>query len=205
MDKLEPWQAAPLTDAGLTSYHAVKRCLPVLYPGSAVVVIGIGGLGHLAVEYLRELTGASIIAVDRDEAALKMASDLGAELCLMSDEAAVDAIRKHTKGLGAMAVIDFVGVDTTMQLAAQSVRQRGQIVVAGLGGGVLPFHVGSLPYGCALSMILGGSTRELSEVVALAEAGRINPHIEKFPLAQVDDVYRLLANNEVTGRAVLIP
>ena len=205
LDKLEPWQAAPLTDAGLTSYHAVRRVLPVLYPGSVVVVIGIGGLGHLAVEYLRELSGSTIIAVDHSEAALQMASDLGAHICLPSDGNTAAAVLKATRGLGVMAVLDFVGIDATMQMAAQVVRKRGQVVVAGLGGGVLPFHVGALPFGCALSMVLGGSTRELTEVVALAEAGRIHPHIEKFSLDQVDEVYRKLENHEIKGRAVLIP
>ncbi len=70
LNTLEPWQAAPLTDAGLTSYHAVKRCLPRLTPDTSVVVIGVGGLGHLAVAFLRELSGANIIAIDQDEKAL---------------------------------------------------------------------------------------------------------------------------------------
>jgi len=108
---LEPWQAAPLTDAGLTSYHAVKRCLPLLTPDVSVVVIGVGGLGHMAVAYLRELCGAQIIAVDLDEGALKLAREMGADICLQSDSQTASEIRKASQGLGAMAVLDFVGAN----------------------------------------------------------------------------------------------
>jgi propanol-preferring alcohol dehydrogenase len=85
LDTLDPAIAAPLTDAGLTSYHAVKQCLPLLLPDTTVVVIGVGGLGHLAVEFLSVLSGARIIAVDREEKSLQMARDKGADLCLPSD------------------------------------------------------------------------------------------------------------------------
>jgi propanol-preferring alcohol dehydrogenase len=202
---LEPWQAAPLTDAGLTSYHAVKRCLPKLTPDTSVVVIGVGGLGHLAVEFLRELSGARLIAVDRDEKALGMAKDLGADVCVKSDDSAAEAIRDATFGLGAMAVLDFVGIDSTMLLATQIVRRGGEIVLVGMGGGVLPLQNGLIPYGCSITQTLGGSTKELIEVVALAESGRIKPHVEKFSLDEIDEVYRRLHDNAISGRAVLIP
>lgn len=78
----DPTIAGPLSDAALTTYHAVNQVLPILKPDTAVVVIGVGGLGHFAVQFLRELSGARIIAVDRDENALKLAADQGADLCL---------------------------------------------------------------------------------------------------------------------------
>ena len=205
LNNIEPWQAAPLTDAGLTSYHAVKRCLPKLNPDTSVVVIGVGGLGHLAIEFLRELSGARIIAVDRDEKALGMAKDRGADVCLMSDDSILEAIRDATSGLGAIAVLDFVGIDSTMLLATQVVRRRGEIVVVGMGGGVLPFQNGLIPYGCSLTYTLGGSTQELTEIVALAENGRITPHIEKCALDDIDKVYQRLHDNDISGRAVIIP
>lgn len=205
LQNIEPWQAAPLTDAGLTSYHAVKRCLPRLTPDTAVVVIGVGGLGHLAVEFLRELSGAKIIAIDQDEQALRMAGERGAHVCLPSDDRVGEAIRDATSGLGAMAVLDFVGVDSTMLLATQVVRRRGEIVIVGMGGGVLPFQNGLIPYGANLTYSLGGSTTELAQVVALAESGRIEPHIEKCALDDVEDVYRRLHDNAIAGRAVVVP
>ena len=170
-----------------------------------MAVIGVGGLGHLAVEFLRELSGARIIAIDRDDKALVLARDRGADVCLKSDDSTAEAIRDATSGLGAIAVLDFVGIDSTMLLATQIVRSRGELVVVGMGGGVLPFQNGLIPYGCSLTYTLGGSTKELTEVVALAENGRIKPLIEKCALEDIDDVYRRLHDNAISGRAVLVP
>ena len=105
----------------------------------------LGGLGHFAIEFLRELSAAQVIAIDRDENALKMASERGAKVCLESDETVAERVREATSGLGAMVVMDFVGIDSTMLLATQIVRRRGEIVVAGMGGGVLPFQNGLIP------------------------------------------------------------
>jgi len=202
---LEPWRAAPLTDAGLTSYHAAKGCLPLLTPDTAAVIIGVGGLGHFALEFLRELCGATLIAVDVDEKALALAAEQGAHITLPSDETAAGEIRKATRGLGATAVLDFVGVDATLALAAQAVRKLGRIVVVGIGGGTLPLQYGALPMGASVTTILGGSTGELAEVVALAEADRIHPRIEKFPMEEATKVYEQLHEGKITGRAVLTP
>ena len=203
--KLDPTQAAPLTDAGLTAYHAVKWCLPKLTPNTVVVVIGVGGLGQMAIQFLRELTGAKIIATARSEKSLKTASDLGAELTLPSDDQLVSEVKKVSNGLGAMAVLDFVGNDATLAMAAQMVRKQGQIVLIGLGGGTLPLQYGILPFGCSLVSTLGGTTGELAEVVALAEAGRVAPQVETFPLSEVPDVYAKLEKGEIVGRAVIVP
>ena len=202
---LEPWKAAALTDAGLSSYHAVKRCLPVLSPDVAVVVIGIGGLGQMAVQFLRELCGAKIITVDQDENALVRASEIGADLCLLSDDGTAEEILAATDGIGAMAVIDFVGTDATMALAARAARKHGRIVIVGLGGGTFSFRFGALPWGCSMVTTMGGTTPELAEVVALAESGRVKPHIEKYKLDEAVEVYDRLKNNRITGRAVLVP
>lgn len=159
----------------------------------------------MAVVLLRVLTGATIIAVDRDEKALELASEMGADITLPSDENTATEIRKATEGLGAMVVFDFVGIDATLEMAAGTVRPRGQIVVVGIGGGTLPFSYGRLPLGSSVVSTYGGSILELAEVVALAETGRIAPHITKFPLDQVEQVYEKMQNNELTGRAVLVP
>lgn len=201
----DPAEAAPLTDAGLTSYHAVKQVLPSLGPGTTVVVIGIGGLGHLAVEILRHLTGAKIIAVDRDEAALKLAAERGADLCLPSDDTTVTQVKDATGGLGATAVLEMVGIDATLAMAAQCLRHRGRVVMVGIGGGVFPLSYTNLPVGCSMMTILGGSMADLTEVVALAEAGKLKPHTTKYRLDEAADVFQKLHDGKVSGRAVLVP
>lgn len=205
LESLDPADAAPFTDAGLTSYHAVKQVLPLLQPGTAAVVIGVGGLGHLAVELLRELSGARIIAVDRSKAALELAAERGADLCLPSDETTVDEIKKATGGLGATAVLDVVGIDATLRMAVGCLRRMGRVVMVGIGGGSYPLGYTSIPAGASIMATLGGSNAELAEVVALAEAGRVRAHTTRFPLDEAPAVFAKLDKGEITGRAVLVP
>ncbi len=205
LNTMEPSQAAPLTDAGLTSYHAVKRSLDVTTPDAAAMVVGVGGLGHMAVAYLRELTGGMVIAVDRSETARQMARDLGADLVLSSDETTADAVREATGGLGVRAVFDFVGIDATMQLAASVVRRRGKVTVVGLGGGTFTFAFGSLPSATTIGYTFGGSLIDLAEVVALAESGRVRVRIQHFAFDQIDQAYQALHEGKIEGRAVILP
>jgi len=183
----------------------VKRSLDVLPPDAAALVIGVGGLGHMAVAYLHELTGARVIAVDRSESARELAADRGADLVLPSDESTREAVLEATAGLGARAVFDFVGVDATMQLAASVVRRRGKVTVVGLGGGTFAFTYGALPSSTTIGYTFGGSLVDLAEVVALAERGRVLPHVQHFPLDQVERAYEDLHEGRLQGRAVILP
>ena len=201
----DPTIAGPLADAALTTYHAVSHVLPQLKPDTTAVVIGVGGLGHLAVELLRELTSAQIIAVDRDEKALNLAASRGADLCLTSDETTAERIREATHGFGATAVLDVVGIDATLKMAAQSLRRMGRIVIVGIGGGSYPVGYTSIGQGCSIMTTLGGSMSELAEVVALATAGRLSPQTTKFKLEEAPEVFRKLHEGEINGRAVLTP
>ncbi len=202
---LDPADAAPFTDAGLTSYHAVKLVLPVLSPGTTAVVIGVGGLGHLAIEFLRELTGAKVIAVDRSEMALQLAAERGADLCLPSDDTTVPQIMDATGGRGATAVLEMVGIDATLDMAVKCLRTRGRVVMVGIGGGSYRLGYTTISPGGSVMSSVGGSMAELSEVIALAEAGRLKPHVTKFALEDAPTVLQALKESKIRGRAVLIP
>jgi len=202
---LAPWQAAPLTDAGLSSYHAVKRVLPLLTPGSTAVVIGVGGLGHLAVAELKAVSAARVIAIDQRPQALELALGMGADDGLPADGRTLEQILDATRGTGVHAVLDFVGVSDSIRLARQCIRPLGHIVVVGRGGGSIDFGPHGLPHGACISSTFGGSKLELMELLALAEAGRIECRIERHPLSQVDRVFDKLRRNEVIGRAVIVP
>ena len=145
-DGLDPVRAAPLTDAGLTPYHAVRRSREKLTPGAAALVIGVGGLGHLGIQVLRATTGARVIAVDSRESARQLARRSGADLVVAPGESAHEEIREATHGLGADVVLDFVGSDETLGLAARSVRMLGDLTIVGLGAGTLPVSFFGIPY-----------------------------------------------------------
>lgn len=202
---LDPAEAAPLTDAGLTPYHAVKRALPLLTPGSTAVVIGIGGLGHLAVQMLRALSPATVVAVDQRHDALRLAESVGAHHGVVSDGEAVATIRDISGGLGADVVLDFVGVDATLTLGAAASRMLGQLTIVGIGGGTLPMSFFSVPYEVSVATTYWGSLPEMHEVLALARSGMITPHVTRFSLDEAPMVYERLAAGEIEGRAVIVP
>jgi alcohol dehydrogenase, propanol-preferring len=205
LGELEPAKAAPLSDAALTPYHGIRRSLHKLRPGSTAVVIGIGGLGHMAVELLRELSPATIIAVDIDDAKLELAEELGAHEAVRSDENAVETIRGMTGGLGADLVLDVVGNDATLATAAGAARVEGDLTVLGIGGGTLPVGFFSVPYEVSIQTTYWGSAIELMEVLELARLGRISARASTHSLDDAIDVYDRLERGEIEGRAVIVP
>jgi propanol-preferring alcohol dehydrogenase len=204
---LSPAQAAPLSDAALTPYHAIKRALPFLNGESTAVVLGVGGLGHMAIQLLRVLAPVDIVAADVDEKKLQQAKTLGADHVVnnRNAEEATERIQSITGNRGATLVLDCVGVQPTIDLGARLLRRNSVWTIVGLGGGHHDFHHGSTPYGTSMSIPYWGSRVELMEVIAMARKGRIHADITEFPLNQAVDVYGKLKKGQITGRAVLVP
>jgi alcohol dehydrogenase, propanol-preferring len=202
---LDPVEAAPLTDAGLTSYHAIKTELPRLLPGSAVVVIGVGGLGHVAVQLLRELSPARIVAIDVRDSARRLALEAGAAAALDGSRLEPLDVRAETGAAGAILVLDFVGSDQTLQTAASVLAPGGRISMVGIGGGTLPMSFGTLPIEWSLRRPSWGTLPELHEVVALARAGALDLEVERIALDDAVGGYRRLRDGDVVGRAVVVP
>lgn len=202
---LDPAEAAPLGDAALTPYHAVKRSLPLLTPGTTAVVIGVGGLGHMAVQILRAVSPAGIVAVDVAEDKLALALEVGADAAFVADPEVTDRVRAFTDRRGAEVVLDFVGSDSTMALGAKVARSLGHLTVVGLNNGTFPFNFFALPYETSLATTYWGSIPELMEVLALAEAGKIKVHVERFPLEKAPEAYERMRAGALKGRAVIVP
>jgi alcohol dehydrogenase, propanol-preferring len=202
---LDPVAAAPLADAGLTPYHAVKRALRDLRPGSAAVVIGVGGLGHVAVQLLRTLSGCRIVAIDRREDALDAALKAGADVALQADGLTAQEVRDAAGGRGATLVMDFVGVDATLELAAGCATAGGHLAIVGVGGGTLPFRFGAIPFETSAVFSNWGTRAELAEVVELARAGRVHIEVERVALDEVPAAYERLEAGNVHGRVVAVP
>jgi propanol-preferring alcohol dehydrogenase len=180
--------------------------MPHLVPGSTAVVIGIGGLGHMAIQMLRALTRARIIAVDPRTEARALAERAGAHVVVPSGEGAVTTVRDETpRGAGASVVLDFVGSDETTALAAAVAAVGSQIVLVGLAGGRYPMAFGASPLEASVLLPNWGTRSELIEVVALARAGALDVSVERVRLSDVPATYERLARGEVTGRAVAVP
>ncbi len=206
---LDPVDAAPLTDAALTPYHAISLSRDRLTPSSVVVVIGVGGLGHMALQILRATTGATIVAVDTDAHRLQLAGNLGARHMVTSDAQTPEEIMRITGGVGADVVLDFVGVDATLAASMAAIGNGGQITAVGLGDGLLPFRSEplpmQLPWGTRIARPYGGTRADLQEVVALAQRGDIEVHVERFALDDAAQAFAKLERGDIAGRAVLVP
>lgn len=202
---LDPVENVSLTDAGLTPYHAIKASVPKLVPGATAVVIGAGGLGHVAIQLLRALTPATVVALDVSDDKLALAKEVGAHHTVRSEAAAADAVRELTGGLGAEVVLDFVSAQATADLAAAIVRKLGDIVLVGVGPGAVPVGFFTTPQEVSVRSPYWGSRSELVEVLELARTGAIHVEVERFSLDDAPRAYERLHAGTLRGRAVIVP
>jgi propanol-preferring alcohol dehydrogenase len=205
LGSLDPVEAAPLTDAGLTPYHAIKRSRELLTPDATCVVIAVGGLGHMALQILKATTASRVIALDISEQKLRIARELGADVVIPSDEHALAATFDALGGVGADVVFDFVGLQQSIDLARKLVRPGGDCTIVGLGGGVLPYGQGRIAWGARVSTPFYGSLNDLREVIALAASGRIRAHVTRYPLERAAEAYEAMERGTLDGRAVICP
>ncbi len=207
--ELKPEEIAPLTDAGLTPYRAIKKVRHLLAPGKYIAVVGIGGLGSYAVQYAKILgSGVNVVALDRKDDKLQLASDLGADFTVNIEKKgeANDQINKITQGSGFDVVLDTVSLESTLNLAIKTLNRNGAIVAIGLFGQDIRmplFETVINEYQIYGS--LWGNYNELREVIELAKKGVIKHNFEKFALSKINDAIELLRGGNIIGRAVIIP
>lgn len=201
---LEPADVAALADAGLTAYHAVRKAVPLLRPGTHVVNLGAGGLGHIGVQCLLAMTAAEITVVDANEGALELARQLGAHHTVLADGDHVAAVAEITKG-GAQVVIDYVGEKGTEAEGVAMLRRAGSYFVVGYGGHVDVPTIDIISTEINIIGNLVGSYSDLAELMSLAAAGQVKLHTRQYPLDQYAHAIQDLEGGQVRGRAILIP
>ncbi len=203
---MDPAEAAPLADAGLTSYSAVKKALPYLRPGSVVIVYGVGGLASYAIQFLRRMTPFStIVAVSRSDEKLKWAEELGAHYAIHPSE--LEPTIKAISEDGASAVIDFVGNNDSAR-AMKVLEPGGAVILVGMEGEQYPvpvFDTTVWQY-----VVVGsnyGGINEMIEMIKLVESTGIKSYVEKIPLEEkaVNDALMRLAEGKILGRFVIVP
>jgi propanol-preferring alcohol dehydrogenase len=208
LGKLDPKLAAPLADAALTPYRAVKKALPYLEPDHPVLVIGVGGLGQYGLKLLRLLSGAPVLAIDTASDKRRLALELGAAKALDGADAKVlENILDLTGGAGVGAAFDFVGSEETLKVALGATRSLGKVFQVGLAGGTARMKVlDNTRFEVGFEATLWGTIKELREVVALVEDGRlVLADSEQAPLEDINEVYRRLKRGDVRGRVVITP
>jgi NAD+-dependent secondary alcohol dehydrogenase Adh1 len=202
---LAPKDVAPHADAGITAYHAVKKAVRLLLPGQWAVVIGCGGLGHIGIQVLRAMSAAPIIAIDRSQAALDLASEVGADRTLLADGSEVDVVLSLTGGSGAHAVIDFVGEGGAVAAGLKMTASGGTYFVVGYGGKI---EIPTMEMIATEKSIVGnlvGTYPDLVELMDLAQRGLVHLSTKEYRLEDANTALHDLAEGKVRGRGVLIP
>ncbi len=205
-DGMDTDASATLSCSALTAYGAVKNAN--LKPDDNVVIVGAGGLGLMAIQLAKAVTGARIIAMDLDDKKLEFAKKEGADTTVNSkNEDPVKAIMELTDKMGADAVIDFVNASKTVETDMQFLRRRARVVLVGLFGGELKLSLVTMP--TRAYRLIGSYTGTLSdmiELVSLATRGVIKPVVSnRFKLDQATDALTMLKEGKILGRGVINP
>lgn len=191
--------AATLADGGLAAYRGCRKALRDLSPTDTVVVIGVGGLGHLAIQVLAALSPNPIVAVDVRPESRELALELGATRVF---DPADPSLRTRSD---AGAVLDFVGSDQSAALALSMLRFGGAYVAVGVGGMISHPILDLARHELRIEGVFVGTYTELTELTDLFLGGMVRPRIVQYPLAEAEQALRDLAAGRVLGRAVLVP
>ena len=201
---LHPKDIAALADAGLTAYHAVKKAISDLHPGTRAVVIGAGGLGHIGIQCLKARTAAEIIVIDPSEKARALASEIGAHHTIAADGKHVDTILEMTDGHGAEAVIDFVGESGVIPQGIAMLRNAGSYFVIGYGEDIVVPTIDVISREINFVGNLVGSYNDLDELMTLTAQGAVTLHPTAYPLDAVNDAMADLDQGRLQGRGILV-
>jgi len=204
-ESLLPKQAAPYADAGLTAYRVVKKASRQLVPGQRCVIIGAGGLGHIGIQCLKAMSAAEIIVVDLSDRSLELAKKGGADHLVKADGNEVEAVQALTDGVGAEAVIDFVGEKGTTTKGLAMTRPLGSYYIVGYGEEIRVPAVDLIITERNVIGNLVGTWAELTELMALADRGLVDLAMQEYRLADANQALKDLHHGKIRGRAVLVP
>jgi NAD+-dependent secondary alcohol dehydrogenase Adh1 len=202
---LEPKDIAALADAGITAYHAVKKAVPILSPGTKAVVIGAGGLGHIGIQCLKALTPAEIIVLERSPEALELSRSWGADYTVLVDGSQVERVRDITNGQGAEAVLDFVGEAGAIEDGISMLQRAGSYFVIGYGGQLTVPTLSIIITEINFVGNMVGTYNDLVELMTLQAQGKVTLRTLTYPLDNATDALHDLESGRLHGRGILIP
>ena len=203
IDELDPFEVSPLLDAGLTAYRAIKQNLALLYPGASIAVLGVGNIGYYAVQIAKVLNPeAKVTAVDILQERLSLAVKLGSDYQVEAGSKAAKKLREiSAPGGGVQVIIDTVGSNKTLEMAAQIAGKRSSIAIVGLAQGSIP----RLPAECRISNSIWGTYNEMRELLSMYSNRKIKCMIKRFPLDSINDVFQLIETKQLQEQAVITP
>lgn len=206
LEALDPIEAAPHADAGITAYRAVKKAAADLTPVDYTAVFGIGGLGHIGLQVLHAISPTKTIAIDVKDEALALAEEFGADHTIHAgEEDVIPAVQAITDGAGLRKVVDFVGSDETLEYGPAILQTGGDHHVVGYEGFLELPAVALIPTEIDYKGTLVGTYTELQELIELAERGAVDVRYSTHPLDEINQIAQRLHDGDIEGRAVLTP
>ena len=198
---LDPLEAAPIICAGITTYKGIKEA--DVRPGQWIVISGVGGLGHLAVQYAKAM-GLRVCAVDIDERKLAHASKLGAEAVVNAREGdPVQAVMNITGG-GAHGVLITAPSLSAFKQGVGMTRKLGTCVLVGLPPGEFPVPLFDVVANCiTVRGSFVGNRQDMAEALAFAAGGKVKADIEVRPLSDINEIFEQLERGDVQSRVVI--
>jgi NAD+-dependent secondary alcohol dehydrogenase Adh1 len=168
-------------------------------------VIGAGGLGHIGIQCLKAMTAAEVIVIDPSEPALGLAAELGADYTIRVDGGHVDKVKELTDGLGAEAIIDFVGERGAIEDGIAMIRDGGFYYVIGYGENIDIPTIDVISREISFIGNLVGTYTDLQELMTLTAQGKVTLHTSTYPLDAINDAIADLDGGRLQGRGILIP
>lgn len=207
--KLQPADVAALADAGLTAHHVASKAAKFLRPGDNCIIIGAGGLGHIGIQVMAAISGATLIVIDRNPDALALAQDLGADHTVLAHDddngSFVQDILTLTQGKGAEAIIDFVAEGGSISTGVKMLRRAGNYYIVGYGENVNIPTIDIISSEINFLGNLVGSYNDLAELMVLAARGKVKLHTQRYRLEDFQRAIEDLREGRVRGRAILVP
>lgn len=199
-DHLDFAEVSPIFCAGVTTYKALK--ISDAKPGDWVAIYGIGGLGHVALQYAKAM-GFNVIAVDIQDDKLQLASELGADLTINGFN--VDPVQEiKDKVGGVQAAVSVAVTKKAFEQAYGSVKRGGTLVVVGLPNDELPIPIfDTVLNGVTVKGSIVGTRKDLQEAIDFAARGLVRTNIETQPLDSINDVFNRMEKGQINGRVVL--
>ncbi|GAX88551.1 alcohol dehydrogenase AdhP [Effusibacillus lacus] len=199
-DGLSYEEAAPIFCAGVTTYKALK--VSGAKPGDWVAIYGIGGLGHVALQYAKAM-GFNVIAVDIQNEKLELAKSLGADLTINGKKVNPEEEIQKQVG-GAQAAISVAVTPKAFEQAYRSVKRGGTLVVVGLPTGDIPLPIfDTVLNGVTVKGSIVGTRKDLQESLEFAARGKVKPIIETYALDDINEVFDRMEKGQINGRIVL--
>jgi D-arabinose 1-dehydrogenase-like Zn-dependent alcohol dehydrogenase len=198
-DNLDPVEAAPLLCAGITTFNSLRQSGAI--PGDLVAVLGVGGLGHLGIQFANKF-GYQVVGISRGKESESLAKKLGAHIYI--DSSATDAAGELKKLGGARVILSTAPSGKAMSQLIDGLGANGRMLVIGAGPDPIEVQTGQLIFGNKeLKGWASGTAPDSEDTLRFAAYTGVKPMIEKFPLEKVNEAYNRMTSGKAQFRVVL--